>query len=179
MSAAEALQTQRFVLEPIVAEHAAALFPDLLSPELYLYIPDVPPSSIQELNARFSRWSRRASAANDEIWYNYAIKWNETEEYAGTLQATVTGVDASIAYQVFPRYWRRGIAHEACLAMLARLRADGVQRVVANVDTRNVASQALLESLGFVRVSRIEAADQFKGAVSHEYVYQLLVAAEQ
>jgi RimJ/RimL family protein N-acetyltransferase len=41
------------------------------------------------------------------------------------------------------------------------------------VDTRNVASWMLLESLGFHRAATIKNADEFKGSVSREHEYEL------
>ena len=62
---------------------------------------------------------------------------------------------------------------KALAALMAFLHKDlGVERCRANIDTRNVASQRLVERLGFVLVSRIEAADEFKGEISDEVVYE-------
>ena len=56
--------------------------------------------------------------------------------------------------------------------MMHALAAGGVTRFVAQVDTRNVASQRLLASLGFALVRRIDEADFFKGARSDEFEYE-------
>jgi hypothetical protein len=45
--------------------------------------------------------------------------------------------------------------------------------VAAEIDTRNVASIALVESLGFSRVAFEKGADHFKGSSSDEYRYEL------
>jgi [ribosomal protein S5]-alanine N-acetyltransferase len=75
---------------------------------------------------------------------------------------------------VFPRLWRRGFGRAACAALVGHLfESYGVLAVSALVDTRNVASLALLESLGFQRIRTIEAADELKGSVSNEYESRL------
>ncbi|HEX2690338.1 MAG TPA: GNAT family protein [Kofleriaceae bacterium] len=175
------IYSQSLILEPIAVDHARELFDDLQAPELYLYTPDDPPTSSGELEGRYIRWSKRTSSSGDEIWYNYALRLTDgqedDQEYVGTLQATAKNTgEALIAYQVFPRYWRRGIAREGCRVMIEKLFKDGSTKMIAQIDTRNIASQRLVESLGFVRTDRINNADTFKGTVSDEYVYELLPA---
>ncbi|WP_297352552.1 GNAT family protein, partial [Paraburkholderia sp.] len=71
-----------------------------------------------------------------------------------------------------PRYQRQGIASEAVTAALSSVLATfQITRVDAQIDTRNAASIALVESLGFIRTRLVEHADEFKGAVSDEYHY--------
>ena len=57
--------------------------------------------------------------------------------------------------------------------MLAFLPSLGVSLAKAYIDTRNLASQRLVTRLGFVQVDEILVADEFKGEVSDEYVYEL------
>ena len=52
-----------------------------------------------------------------------------------------------------------------------------VGRARANLDTRNRSSSKLVERLGFVRISELKGADEFKGEVSDEYVYELPLPA--
>ena len=47
----------------------------------------------------------------------------------------------------------------------------GIGEVKAWIDTRNLASIALVEKLGLQRVERIENADHFKGTRSDEFVF--------
>ena len=168
----EALRSQRFILEPILAIHAELLFHDLLDSRLYEYIPGEPPASREQLRRTYERWSTRRSADGTETWHNYALRTVEGVVYVGTLQATVmTDGEALLAYQVFPRFWRAGVATECLSAMLRALASSGATRFIAHVDTRNVASQRLLAALGFSLVRRIENADFFKGLRSDEFVY--------
>ena len=83
------------------------------------------------------------------MWLNYALLERARGVYVGTVQATVLAErQALLAYQVFPHAWRRGIAKEACAALLRVLRESfAVETVRAHVDTRNAASRALLASL--------------------------------
>lgn len=173
--AEDVLHTRRLQLEPILPRHAAALFADLQAPELYTFIPHNPPANIQALEHRYRRLAKRQSDTGDELWLNYAVFSPKDVQYMGTVQATMqTSGTTYIAYETFPRYWRQGIAKEACTALITHLLCDYHRSTVtALLDTRNEASWRLLESLGLTRVRTIPNADEFKGSVSHEYEYVL------
>ena len=96
-------------------------------------------------------------------------------DYASTLEVTVReNLTATIAYTVFVPFQRRDLAAEACGRLLEHLFEDyRVGVVAAEIDTRNVASIALVESLGFERVALHKDADHFKGSSSDEYRYEL------
>lgn len=169
------LETRRLLLEPLTVAHAAGLYELLLDRRLYDFVPQDPPATRQALEDRYRRLSARRSPDGSEAWLNWAVRERATGGYVGTLEATVNGDrTAAIAYAVFVPYQRRGFAAEGCERVLAHLFGDyGVSAVVAEIDTRNAASMALVESLGFGRVSLRENADHFKGASSDEYGYEL------
>lgn len=168
------LHTKRLELEPIVPSHASRLFEALQAPAIYTYIPEEPPVSLLALSERYTRWSARQNEAGDQVWLNYAIRDRSNASYLGTVQATIVEPGrALLAYLLFPHAWGKGIASEACLALIRALfERFGVNKVAAHVDTRNTASWRLLESLSFERVATIENADVFKGKASDEYVYE-------
>lgn len=169
------IKTINFLLEPITAEHAKLLYASLQDSASYTYIPFDPPQSIEALAKRYRRWSARQSDDGKEIWLNYAIYWPKEKEYVGTLQSTLEKEgETYIAYEVFPPYWRRGIARETVSALIVYLfEAYSIQLVTAHVDTRNEASSSLLKLLGFCCTKTIKDADYFKGSSSDEYVYKL------
>lgn len=170
------LQTARLLLEPLAASHAVALYPALQAAELYTYIPQNPPSSPRGLEERYTRLAARRSPDGQEIWLNWAARRRDTGAYVGVIEASVyADRTASLAYMVFPPFWRQGYAREGCARVLAHLCDDyEVSRVAAEIDIRNAASIRLVESLGFRRVATLPNADFFKGAPSDEYRYELI-----
>jgi ribosomal-protein-alanine N-acetyltransferase len=174
------LETRRLLLEPLTAAHAAELYEDLLDRRLYTFIPQDPPASVRALEERYRRLSARRSPDGSRAWLNWAMRDRDTGGYVGTLEATVeTDRTASVAYTVFHSHQRKGFAAEGCERVLSHLFEDyGVVLAVAEIDTRNAASVALVESLGFRRAALHENADRFKGASSDEYRYELLRGAE-
>lgn len=112
-----------------------------------------------------------------EQWLNWIIRRNDRREPLGYTQATVRNDKALIAYVVFSEHWRAGIATAAVELMLYRLAADyGVHSFSALVDTRNLASCAVLKKLGFAVSRRIDLADHFKGERSDEFEFALNIA---
>ena len=169
------LQTPRLFLEPIVPGHASVLYESMQDERLYRFIPQDPPATPQALEERYDFLSARRSPDGREAWLNWAVRERSSGEYAGTLEATVhANGTATVAYMVFVPHQRRAFAAEACGRLLRHLFGDyRLGMVAAEIDTRNVASIALVESLGFERVGFQKDADHFKGSTSDEYRYEI------
>lgn len=175
------LRTKRLLLEPLQAEHAPLLHESLRDERLYRFMPQEPPDSLRALERRYSMLSSRRSPDGREAWLNFALRLRQpawsAPTYVGTLQATVLPDRvAYIAYTMFVPFQRKGYAMEGCVRLVEHLIGDYLVRVVvAEIDTRNVASIALSEALGFERVSTTIGADHFKGSISDEFRYELRV----
>lgn len=168
------LETDRLVLEPLIPRHADEMFAPLQDVRLYEFIPQDPPLSVAALRERYGRLARGRSPEGDETWLNWAARERQTNAIVGTFQATVyLNGTADIAYIVFVGAQRRGFAAEGYAAMIRHLERDlGVRIAGADIDTRNSASIALIERLGFSRIRTTLDADFFKGATSDEYRYE-------
>lgn len=169
------LQTERLLLEPLHEHHAQHLFPLLVDPRIYTFIPQDPPASLPELQLRYKQLQIRSSPDGAEVWLNWAIYLKTQQQYAGLVQATIGATKiAYLAYELNPKFWGLGYASEACRQVIKMLFTEHqVREIIAEVDTRNVASTKLLERLLFERVKTNERADFFKGTWSDEYVYVL------
>ncbi|MEO7018804.1 MAG: GNAT family N-acetyltransferase [Ktedonobacteraceae bacterium] len=170
------LETPRLLLEPLQLSHALVLYEHLQTDAIYEYIPENCPVSLDALTARYQRLCSRISPDEQEAWLNWAVRLRKEDRYVGTLQATVCpDATAYLAYIFFPAFWRQGYAKEGCGRILNLLFDDyHIQKVVAEIDMRNMASIKLIESLGFQRVATTLHADFFKGTTSHEYRYEHL-----
>ncbi len=168
------LETHRLVLEPLEPRHAPELFQPLRDVSLYRFIPQDPPGSETALQERYERLATGRSPDGTEIWLNWAAREATTGAVVGTFQATArANHTADIAYIILGHAQRRGFASEGAAAVIAHLRDDHeIVSVVADIDTRNSASIALIERLGFTRVRTTRDADSFKGATSDEYRYE-------
>ena len=104
-----------------------------------------------------------------------------TQKLLGYVQFTVKPFEqrAQVAYFVFTPHRKSGIATEAIRALLSEVVANfRLASVDAEIDTRNAASIALIEKLGFVRTRLVPHADEFKGVVSDEYHYSYTVSGD-
>ena len=168
-------ETERLLLEPQRESHAAELLEILSEPRLYEFIPQDPPQTLAILAARFQRLETRVSPRGDEIWLNWVVRSKSEKKCLGRVQATIRqDGSALIAYEIGTDFWGQGYATEACGRVIQALFADyKVEKIVAEVDTRNLASIRLLDRLGFKRSAHHLNADFFKGSPSHEVIYTL------
>lgn len=169
-----ALSTPRLYLAPQLADHAVVMMQVLGDARVHAFIPSDPPVAEAVLRERFARLASRLSPDGREYWLNWVVF--RGSEAVGTVQATVVPVEkrADIAYLFHPHFWGFGYATEAVAKMLEHLSDDlHVACFAAAIDTRNQASQKLVERLGFVRVGETKGTDTFKGSVSDEYRYEL------
>jgi ribosomal-protein-alanine N-acetyltransferase len=167
------LATERLALEPLAPEHAEAMFAGFSSPELYRWVNADPPKDLADLQGRFERIAD-PYAPGGALWLNWALRLTDGGEYAGLVEATVRPDRvAFLAFYVFTAFARRGIAREACLAVIDHLwRAYDATEIRADVDYRNVPSRCLVESLGFKRRTR-NIVTTLRGTPSVDYRYRL------
>jgi [ribosomal protein S5]-alanine N-acetyltransferase len=169
------LLTPRIRLETLVASHAAVMFDGLADPVGYRYIPQEPPTELEDLAARYRKLESRRSPDGTEAWLNRALIGLDGKAH-GYVQATVNlnSEEAFITYFIFSPRQRQGYAREALDVLLPALReAYGIVKFNAEIDTRNVTSIRLVESLGFVFTRHVQNADELKGSISDEYHYSL------
>jgi [ribosomal protein S5]-alanine N-acetyltransferase len=169
------IATPRLILEPLRLDHAELLMDSLADANLYAYVPQVPPANLAELKLRFGELLG-GSGSPDEIWLNWYGRMPSSGQYVCSVQATVSKSKrmSYLAYQTFATFRGQGFAKEACGAVIGYLSAaHGTRLFRAEIDSRNVASRKLVESLHFRQVAFKEKADRFKGSDSDEYVYEL------
>jgi ribosomal-protein-alanine N-acetyltransferase len=169
------IATRQLILEPLRLDHAELCMDCLTDANLYTYVPQDPPANVGELKLRFSELLR-GSGTPDESWLNWFGKSRSSGQYVCSVQATVSKSKrmSYLAYQTFATFRGQGFAKEACGAVISYLSsACGTKLFRAEIDSRNVASRKLVESLHFRQVAFKEKADRFKGCDSDEYVYEL------
>jgi RimJ/RimL family protein N-acetyltransferase len=173
------IETANLWLVPVGEDHAPLLFGALRDPQLYALMPEEAPKTLLGLRKRYAFLQRRKSPDGNEHWLNWTIFVRQTGEPAGTFQATVRDDGPSdIAYVMFKRHWRQGIASEAGTVVIDHIFERYPTPVIAaNMDTRNIASIKLVERLGLTRTAFIPDADTFNGMSSDEYRYELTRAA--
>ncbi|HEX6370897.1 MAG TPA: GNAT family N-acetyltransferase [Longimicrobium sp.] len=149
------LTTARLRLEPIETRHAEVFFGGLQDSDLYEFIDDIAPVTVEALRERYRMLARRQSPDGSEWWLNWAVASRVDGRYLGYVQATIPrDRPALIAYVFFRAAWGKGYATEAVAHLVGYLhRTWGCAEVAARVDAGNARSIALLGRLGFELVT--------------------------
>lgn len=169
------LRTGRLRLRPFTGEDAGALFA-LHSNAHVLRYWDAPPWREPERAERFLAASRQmaedgsgARLAIDRLADGAFVGWCSVSRWNAEFRS------AALGYCLSDAAWGQGYATEAAGAAL-RWAYDTLElnRVQAEVDTRNAASARVLEKLGFVREGTLREDCVVDGEVSDSWVYGLL-----
>lgn len=150
----EPIATERLELLPLGVEHAAALHGVLDDPGLHGFIGGEP-ESLRALTERYRRWSA-GSPDPAQRWLNWVIRVVAEDRLIGTLQATVDGTGAEVAWVVGTGWQGRGYAREAARALVRWLAGAGVRRVVAHVHPEHHASAAVAAAAGLTATERFQ-----------------------
>ena len=171
------LRTER--LELRLVEHRD--LPDLLAVH-----------SVDEVN-RFLPFDTWAGMDDAEAWYEKvklrhlageAIQFAIVEARSGKVMGSCLVFDyeednqrAELGYGLGQGWWGRGFAREAVQCLIAHaFDALGLRRLDARVDPRNLASNGLLQRLGFTLEGRLRQRSLFKGELVDVNLYGLLRA---
>ncbi len=176
--AASRIETQRLVLEPLEQGHAALLYPLLQSRDLYCFLEEDPPESLEGLQKRYEFLSKGLSPDGKQVWLNWVPRDKDLGQCLGYFQATIEGGSAWLAYSVFKPFQRRQFAKEGVRGMMAFIkeRYPAVKAFVIEMDTRNWPSVRLALSLGFGWVATNNRVTCFKGFESHEFRFECCAA---
>jgi RimJ/RimL family protein N-acetyltransferase len=144
---AEPLATARLDLEPLGVHHAAEAAQAFDDDRLHTFTGGKPATE-DELRARYGRQVAGRSPDGGALWLNWMIRRRDTGALIGTVQATVTGAAADLAWVVAVPHQGRGYAREAATVVRDRLRDAGVTRFTAAIHPDHVASAAVASALG-------------------------------
>jgi RimJ/RimL family protein N-acetyltransferase len=144
--AIEAVETGRLSLVPLEVEHAEEMAEVLADPALHTFTGGTPHSP-QALRARYERLVA-GSPDPSVTWWNWVIRLREEGRLTGTVQATVSGPVAEVAWVVGTAWQGRGIATEAARGLVGRLGERGVQVVRAHIHPGHHASAAVARAAG-------------------------------
>ena len=169
------LRTTRLQLRPFVGADADALFAMHSSAYVLRYW-DAPPWTERERAERFIAACRQmaddgsgARVAIERVSDRAFLGWCALTRWTPAYRSAATG------YCLDDAAWGHGYATEAAGGLLQwAFDTLDLNRVQAEVDTRNGASARVLEKLGFVREGTLREDCVVNGEVSDSWVYGLL-----
>jgi [ribosomal protein S5]-alanine N-acetyltransferase len=144
-----------FTMEERRVAHASELFEVLRDPQLYEFLDESPPKSVQELAEKLARSELRRSPDGKEHWLNWVVR-AESGAIAGYVQATVAeSKETNIAYVFSTRFQGQGIASAAVGRMLQTVVAEYQATTLFIVaEAANLPSLRLAKRLGFTEVPK-------------------------
>ena len=144
---ASSIRTPRLRLEPLTVRDTDALFPVLDDPALHTFTGGEPRTRA-ELEAWIAAVEPGRSPDGTQSWCNWVVVVVETGSVAGTVQATVEGEDASLAWVIGAAFQGHGYAKEAAAGIASWLTDQGVTRFRATIHPGHAASGSVADSLG-------------------------------
>ena len=149
----DTVESARLTMRPQRLDDAEALFEAYGDVELMRYWSSGPHADLAETRAYMVPRVDRSD------WRTWSITERESHRVIGTVSAGQrrAGV-VEIGYLLVRSAWGRGYASEAVSRLIDLLvRDEGNRRVFADTDPDNVASNTLLETLGFRREGYLRA----------------------
>lgn len=173
----QVLMTERLCLEPLQLSHADALFKLFQEPDLYQWIKNEAPKSIETFRENCKLLEERLSPDKNEYWLNWIPIKKVSNQIIGKIEITLHRETSKVnlAYFIFKEYQRFGYAKEACKAVISHMfNCWNAKKIIIVMDTRNLASVRLAESLGGEKIGFKKNAEFFKECWSDEFSYEIL-----
>jgi RimJ/RimL family protein N-acetyltransferase len=115
------------------------------------------------------------AAEEPVLRHDFAIELKATARVIGgcSIKREAAGdTHASVGYAIHPDYQGRGFATEATLGLIDfGFLSLGLERIVAQCDTRNSASYRVMEKAGMTRVGTHLNHREIKGRLAHSFEY--------
>ncbi|MDH6215922.1 GNAT family N-acetyltransferase [Streptomyces pseudovenezuelae] len=140
------IHTPRLDLLPLRVDHAAEMAEVLSDPALHTFIGGTPASP----DALRTRYERLTTGSPDPTvtWLNWVLHHRTHTHLLGTVQATVTGPEAEIAWVIGTPWQGHGYASEAVRGLVTWLEERSVPMVIAHIHPGHLASAAVARAAG-------------------------------
>jgi RimJ/RimL family protein N-acetyltransferase len=169
------ITTERLVLRRFRQDDAAALAAYRTLPEIARYQSWQAPYSLEKALVAVESMAHADPAQPG--WFQYAIEVAGTRGLAGDVGVGLNDNlrQAELGFTLAPGHHGKGYASEAVRAVLGHLfRVQGLHKVSAECDARNLPSARLLERVGFVQEGALRKHTWIKGEWTDDLLYGLL-----
>ena len=137
------METERLLLRKLCLEDLPDFFELMSSPAVVRFEP------YGVMNLEEVRRELEHRTGNEEFT---AVILRNTGKLIGNVYLGRRDFDAlELGFLLHEHYWGKGLAQEACRALIKEAFTNGVHRIHAECDPENTASWRLLERLGFTR----------------------------
>ena len=169
------LHSPRLVLRPFTAADAPALLAIFSDPRVMRYWSTPPWTGLEQAHAMIER-DQRAMPAGEHLRLGLEHRADGRLIGQCTLFALNAGCRrAEIGYALASSAWGQGLMHEALTALLNQgFGPMNLNRIEADIDPRNAASEQSLLRLGFTKEGHLRERWIVDGEVSDTGLYGLL-----
>lgn len=134
------METERLILRNFKDTDIDALYDLLKDEEVNTYLPWFPTKDIKEAEAFYEKRLKGKR-------YAFAICLKDSDYPIGYV--CVNEDDShDLGYGLAKAYWHQGIVSEACLAVIDKLKEDGIPYITATHDINNVRSGKVMQRIG-------------------------------
>ena len=169
------LETERLILRKFTEDDINALYFLLKDKEVNTFLPWFPVKTVYEA-ARFYE-ERFAENYKKPCAYHYAICLKTDNHPIGYVNVSMDD-SHDLGYGLCKRFWHKGIATEACKAVVAQLKKDGISYITATHDVNNPRSGGVMKQLGMKYQYSYEERVQPKNILVTFRMYQLNLDGE-
>jgi len=168
------LATDRLTLCRHDLSDTADMFVLRSDPEVMKYLDTYPAKSKEEIKEKILEIRKDF---DEKIGINWIVKLHNKEEAIGYM--SLWRIDKNnnrgeIGYALKKEYWRKGIAKEAAEAIINfSFETVGLNTLMANTNTKNIASQNLLKKLGFMQEAHFREDFYFDGKYLDSAIFGL------
>jgi len=165
------IASERLLLSPLQIEDAKSLFDYRSRPDIYRFQSWMP-KKLEDAKNFISTFSGSSSPKRDH-WFQFGIYLKESNQLIGDcgfcLQKDNT---AEIGYTISPEFQKMGYGFESVHALIDYLSKHfAIRRILARTDTRNSASIALLQKLGFAQEGLYPKSVNIRGEWQDDLVF--------
>ncbi len=140
------LETERLILRKFEQGDIGDILLIYADRETNRFVPRFPIASLKEAEALF--YDELLPEYAKDAAYRYAIALKENNRPIGYVGVGDLGRSNDLGYGLREEYWRRGIATEACRAVVHRLREDSLPFITATHDVHNPRSGEVMKKIG-------------------------------
>lgn len=143
------IETERLYLRKFIDTDVEDVFKIYSDKEVNKFLPWFPFDTIEQ--AENYLYNDIYEVYKRDIAYFYAIVLKKTNSLVGYV--CVNGIDeikciGELGYGLRKEYWNKGIATEACVAVLEKIRENGFKTIIATHDKNNPGSGEVMKKIG-------------------------------
>lgn len=169
------IETDRLLLREITDEDASSILEYLSDDEVMKYYGLEPFTSLNDALDEIS-WYKSIRSKRTGIRWGITLKEHDVViGSCGFHNIVAQHFRAEIGFELSKEQWGKGIAAEAVEAIIRHgFQQMNFQRIEALIEPRNLASQKLVERLGFVREGLLRSYEYTCGKFDDLYMYSVL-----